>query len=436
MSLMTPAADDTPAADAGAAAVARPSLRSLTPAQRSAFVAAFLGWTLDAFDYFILVFVLKDVAHDFHVTVKVVSFALMITLACRPIGAFLFGLAADRFGRRVPLMVDVILFSAIELASGFAPNLATFLVLRGLFGVAMGGEWGLGASLALETCPAGLRGLLSGILQEGYAVGYLLAALIFPWVVPQHGWRWMFFIGALPALLSLFIRMQVKESPVWMETQRRQRAAAGEPRGSIAPLLKKNAGLFVYLVILMACFNFMSHGTQDLYPTFLQVQRRLSPGTVSAILIVANIGALIGGIFFGWLSQRVGRRRAIVLAALLALPVAPLWAFSRTPFLLAGGAFLMQFFVQGAWGVIPAHLTELSPNALRGTFTGFAYQVGNLIASVNSPIQTGIAERRRGDYAGALAATIGIVLVAVAVVTAYGSEASGAEFAAPQEDEA
>jgi len=299
-------------------------LRALTMDQRNAFLAAYLGWTLDAFDFFVVVFVLKDIEKEFHASPQQGASVLFATLACRPIGAFLFGAMADRYGRRVPLMIDVVLYSALELASGFAPSLTAFLVLRALFGVAMGGEWGLGASLALESTPAASRGLLSGILQQGYPVGYLLGAVLYPFVVPHLGWRWMFFIGTLPALLSLFIRSKVKESPVW------ERERSVRQRIDWRQALRQHGGLFVYLVLLMTAFTFMSHGTQDLYPKFLQVQRHFSPGTVSAIVIVYNLGALIGGIVVGTLSQRIGRRRAIVIFALLALPVIPLWAF-RTP---------------------------------------------------------------------------------------------------------
>ena len=398
-------------------------LKTLTSDQRNAFLAAYLGWTLDAFDFFVVVFVLKDIEKEFHASAQAGASILFATLACRPIGAFLFGAAADRFGRRIPLMVDVILYSALELASGFAPTLTAFLILRALFGVAMGGEWGLGASLALESTPAASRGLLSGILQQGYPVGYLLGAVIYPFVVPHLGWRWMFFIGALPALLSLFIRSKVKESPVWEQGQaKRERFDWGQA-------LRQHGTLFFYLILLMTAFTFMSHGTQDLYPKYLQVQRHFSDKTVSAIVIVYNLGALIGGIVVGTLSQRIGRRRAIVIFALLGVPIIPLWAFSHSPVQLALGAFLMQFCVQGAWGVIPAHLTELSPSAVRGTFTGLAYQLGNLLASTNANLQTKIAERHGGtqhpDYALGLASVILVVLLAVALVTGLGREARG-----------
>ena len=400
-------------------------LRALTTDQRNAFLAAYLGWTLDAFDFFVVVFVLKDIEKEFHASLQQGASIVFVTLACRPIGAFLFGALADRYGRRLPLMIDVILYSVLELASGFAPTLTTLLILRALFGVAMGGEWGLGASLALESTPKESRGLLSGILQQGYPVGYLLGAVVYPLIVPHHGWRWMFFLGALPALLSIFIRSKVKESPVW------ERGQMTREKFDWGQAIKQHGGLFAYLVLLMTAFTFMSHGTQDLYPKFLQVQRKFDARTVSNIVIIYNLGALIGGIAVGALSQRIGRRKAIIIFALMALPVIPLWAFSQSPVLLAVGAFLMQFCVQGAWGVIPAHLTELSPSAVRGTFIGFAYQLGNLLAAVNLNLQTKIAQQHGGekhpDYALGLSTVIFVVLLAVAAITALGKEKRGLE---------
>ena len=392
-------------------------LRALTPAQRNAFLASYLGWTLDAFDFFILVFVIPDVAKEFKVEKTAVTYAIFLTLAFRPVGALLFGWLGDRYGRRIPLLIDVVFYSVMELLSGFAPSLTAFLVLRAVFGIAMGGEWGLGASLAMETVPARTRGLLSGILQQGYPVGYLLAAVVFRYVYPALGWRWMFFIGVLPALLSLFIRFGVQESPAWVQRQKERVPT------NLGGALRQNLGLFCYMAVLMAAFNFMSHGTQDNYPTFLRVQQNFSPDTVSTIAIIYNIGAILGGIFFGALSQRIGRRRAIVIASLLALPVIPLWAYSHTAAMLALGAFAMQFFVQGAWGVIPAHLSELAPAALRGTFTGLAYQTGNLIASYNATLQSSIAAQQGGNYSLALAGVIGVALLVVALVTALGREA-------------
>jgi SHS family lactate transporter-like MFS transporter len=389
--------------------------------QRNAFVASFLGWTLDAFDFFIMVFILRSVAAEFGSNVKAVSVAVTLTLAMRPLGALVFGWLADAFGRRPVLMADILLFSVLELASAFAPTLASLLVLRAAFGFAMGGEWGIGASLTMETIPQSARGLASGLLQEGYAFGYLLAAVVYGLLFDTIGWRGMFMVGVLPALLVVYIRRNVEESPAWHRMR-------SHPRRPLSAVLRGNVGLFVYVVLLMTAFNFFSHGTQDLYPTFLQAQRGLPTRAVSTIAIIANVGAIVGGLIFGALSQRIGRRRAIVLAALLALPIIPLWGFSTSVVLLALGAFLIQIAVQGAWGVIPVHLNELSPDEVRGTFPGFAYQLGNLLASANATLQAAFAADRGGNYALALAVVAAGAAVAIALLTTVGPEAHGVEF--------
>ncbi|MGH6841618.1 MAG: MFS transporter, partial [Methylocella sp.] len=327
------------------------SLRSLTPNQRGAVIASYLGWTLDAFDFFILVFVLKDVAQEFGTDVETVTYAIFLTLAARPAGALLFGLAADRYGRRVTLMADILLFSMLEFASGLAPSLTIFLILRLAFGVAMGGEWGVGAALAMETIPPQTRGMVSGLLQTGYPSGYLLAAIAYFALYGLIGWRGMFMVGAAPALLVLYIRGKVEESPAFLarEAGRSASGAAALPR---ITELRAHVPRFLYAVLLMTAFNFLSHGTQDLYPAFLQLQHHFTPHTVGLIAIVYNIGAILGGLSFGALSQRIGRRRAIVVAALLTLPLIPAWAYGSGAVALAVGAFLMQFAVQGAWGVV------------------------------------------------------------------------------------
>jgi SHS family lactate transporter-like MFS transporter len=398
-------------------------LRSLTPKQRSAVMASYLGWTLDAFDFFIMVFVLKDIATEFHTEVSAIAEALFLTLALRPVGALIFGLAADRFGRRPTLMVDVLLYSAIEFASGFAPTLAVLLVLRAIYGVAMGGEWGVGASLVMETIPAKTRGVISGLLQAGYPSGYLLAAVANWGLHDIIGWRGLFMVGALPALLVLYIRRQVDESPAFTARQHVTK------KTSFGTILQRHWGLLIFSVLLMAAFNSFSHGSQDLYPTFLKVQLQFDTQTISWIAIVYNIGAMIGGLAFGALSQHIGRRWAIIIAALLALPVIPLWAFSTTPAMLAIGAFLMQVAVQGAWGVVPVYLNELSPEAIRGTFPGVVYQLGNLIASKNGVFQAKYAEAHGNNYALILAWTIGVVAVVIAVLTFFGRESRGTVFA-------
>lgn len=402
-------------------------LKALDRPQRAAFTASFLGWALDAYDFFLLTFVMKDIASDFAVKVSAISVALTLTLVARPVGAFVFGQLADRHGRRPVLMIDVALYSVLAVASAFSPNLVVLLVLRCLFGFAMGGEWGIGASLALETIPARSRGVVSGILQEGYPVGYFLAALA-NLALPHIGWRGLLATGAIPALLILYVRRHVPESPAWEAM--RERGEHLKPQ-SFLGAVKGHWGRLVYVVVLMTCFNYFSHGTQDLYPTFLKVQRAMSPAMVTVLTIVLNLGAVCGGLIFGALSERIGRRRAIVLGALLALPVIPLWAFGATPLMLGAGAFLIQIAVQGAWGVVPAHLNELSPPDARGTFPGFAYQLGNLFAAANAVLQARIAEAHGNNYGLALAIVCGVVAVALAVVTWFGPEAKGVAFAEP-----
>jgi SHS family lactate transporter-like MFS transporter len=397
--------------------------RRLTPVQRNTFTACFLGWSLDAFDFFILVFCLSAIATQFQTKVSVVTEAIFLTLAFRPVGAFLFGLMADKFGRRPTLMVDIIAYSVFELASAFAPSLKVFLISRALFGIAMGGEWGVGAALAFETLPAEGRGFFSGLLQEGYVVGYLLAALVYGTLFHYVGWRGMFVIGALPAFLVIYIRTKVDESPAWLQGKISRKAESHLGKDVLTYL-----GTFLFLALLMFAFNSFSHGTQDLYPTFLQKNHQFTPQTVGFIAIIANIGALLGGIFFGTWSEKVGRRRAIVTASLLAIPVIPLWAYSHSVLMLALGGFVMQFMVQGAWGVVPAHLNELSPPAVRGTFPGFAYQLGNLLSSRNSVLQAKLAEERySGRFAPVLALTVLIIASLVALVTWSGRERKGAD---------
>ncbi len=389
--------------------------------QRSALVASFLGWTLDAFDFFLMVFMLGAIAKEFGTDVKVVAVAITLTLAARPAGALVFGMLADRFGRRPVLMIDILLFSILEFASAFAPSIVALLVLRTAFGFAMGGEWGLGASLTMETIPPKARGIASGILQTGYPFGYLLASVVYGLLFDRIGWRGMFMVGVLPALLVLFIRRNVQESPAWNRMRER-------PTQSLMSVLKKRWPLFIYVVVLMTAFNLFSHGTQDLYPAFLQIQHKFTTHTVSIVSIIGNVGAITGGLAFGALSQRIGRRKAIVFGALIALPIIPLWAFSATPVLLGLGAFLMQVAVQGAWGVVPVHLNELSPDEVRGTFPGFAYQLGNLLASGNAALQAGFAASHGGNYAYALAVVAACAAVVIAVLTYFGPEKHGVMF--------
>ncbi|MTD54244.1 MFS transporter [Amycolatopsis pithecellobii] len=406
----------------------------LTSDQRNSFLAAVLGWTMDAFDYFIVVFVYADIAKSFGMQKADVVFITTATLIMRPVGALLFGLWADRVGRRIPLMVDVIFYSIVGFLCAFAPNFTVLLILRLLYGIGMGGEWGLGAALAMEKIPVKRRGFFSGLLQEGYSFGYLLASLASLVILHWAGlsWRWLFALSIVPALISLIIRARVKESEVWESARERLRVT----RTSIKDILldPKIIRRFIYLVLLMTAFNWMSHGTQDVYPTFLSSHTSggagLSTTTATWIAVVYNVGAITGGLVFGSLSERFGRRYTIAFCAVLGLPIVPLFALSQTAALLCLGSFLMQVVVQGAWGVIPAHLTEMSPDAIRGFYPGVTYQLGNCLAAFNLPIQEGLAESH--GYPFALTVTIIPVLLVVTVLTLVGKEAKGISFGSSQ----
>jgi len=404
-------------------------IRSLNRVQKNTFIACFLGWTLDALDFFLLTFVFVPVAHDFGKTIPQVTFAITLTLMMRPLGAFVFGWLGDRFGRRVPLMIDIVFYSVIELLTAFAPNFTTFLFLRALFGIGMGGEWGLGASLAMESLPTHTRGLFSGILQQGYAFGYLLAALVYWIVFPHFGWRGLFVVGALPALLVIYIRAHVPESPVW----ERNRASGKSSRIDLGRFIREHWLLLIYAALLMTAFNYMSHGTQDLYPTFLEKQRGFGVNEKSMITIVYAFGAIVGGAVVGFLSQRWGRRRCIILAATCGIFLIPAWILAPSTALLIAGGFLMQFMVQGAWGVVPVHLNELSPGEFRGTFPGLAYQLGNFAAAYAAQQQAWLAERFHGtdgkpNYALTMAAVECLVFLTIIFLAAIGPEKRGREF--------
>ena len=399
------------------------SLRtSLNSQQWHAVSASFLGWTLDAFGFFVAVFLVNTLAIQFHVPASKIIFTTAATLAMRPLGALIFGFLADRYGRRTPLMANVVFFSVVELLCGFSTNYTMFLVLRTIYGIGMGGEWGVGSSLAMESVPPKWRGTISGIVQSGYSCGYLLAAVAAKVVLPLWGWRAMFWAGGLPALLAFYIRWKVTETEAW-----KQNRMPGF--GLIAKAAAAHWKLFLYLIGMMALMNFLSHGTQDLYPHFLQsAPRSFSISTAANLAIFYNVGALVGALTFGRISERIGRRRSLVFATLLALCIIPAWAFGKSLTVLAIGAFLMQVGVQGAWGIIPAHLNELSPAAVRGLLPGLAYQLGNFVASPVNTIE--YALRDRWGYSWALAGFEIAVISLLALVVSLGPESKGKDFVA------
>ncbi|PYS52475.1 MAG: MFS transporter [Acidobacteria bacterium] len=438
----------------------------------NAVIASTVGWTLDSFDYFVVVMVLTEIANEFHRTNAEIALTLTITLAFRPVGAFIFGLLADRYGRRIPLMIDVVAYSMLSVASGLAPNFTAFLVLRALFGIAMGGEWGAGASLVMEKVSPRWRGLLSGVLQQGYTTGYMLASVAYFLVLPRFGWRAMFLVGGAPALLAFFIRSRVKESEVWEKTHRKDwsQLARGVKSnawiyilvGTIAAAAAKLAGLslagsafgiisvfvaaalilfmgdmtwkvaaghrrlFFYLVLFLTFMGFCGHGTQDMYPTFLKTQHGFSAQGAAIMTVIANLGALIGGILTGLISDHIGRRRSIGFGLTAAMLIVPLWAFSATTALLAAGGFLLQFTVHGAWGVVPAHISELAPDHIRGFLPGFAYQCGILLAGSVTYLEAVFAART--SYSNAMALTALVVFAGTVIIIAVGPEKKGVRF--------
>jgi SHS family lactate transporter-like MFS transporter len=397
--------------------------RTAAADQNATVAAGFLGWMLDAFDFFLVVMTLTAIGKEFGKSDAAIALSLTLTLAFRPVGAFIFGLLADRYGRKTPLMIDLVFYSVVEVLTGLAPNYTTFLILRALFGIGMGAEWGVGASLVMEKVPAQLRGVISGLLQQGYAAGYLLAAVAYLFVFPHWGWRPLFFIGGLPALLALFVRARVKESDVWRETRH-------ETWGHLGRAIASNWRLFLYLTILMALMIMVSHGTQDMYPTFLERDWGLGPAARAAVTAFSQVGALVGGVICGLYSDRLGRRRTIAVALAGALLMIPIWAFAPGTALLWLGAFMMQFFVQGAWGVIPAHITELSPDGVRGFLPGFAYQCGVALASQIPRVQALFAART--SYAQVMALSAGLVFIVAGIAATLGPERKGVVFGLPK----
>lgn len=384
------------------------------------FLVAFGGWALDGFDFFLVVFSLTAIGRTFNASDKTVALALTATLALRPVGAFLFGLIADRCGRRLPLTMNLVLFAVVELCTGFTHSFREFLLVRAIFGIVMGGQWGVGVSLAMEKAPVRLRGALSGLLQEGYAIGYLFAALAFFLIFDRFGWKPLFFLGPLPALAAAaYVAFNIEESAVWKRTRQANWRGLGRQFATHWKLL-------VYVTLLMMTLHMTSHGTQDLYPTFLERQWGVPARERAFLSAFSMIGGIAGALIVSTFSDRLGRRRSMVIALVGGLCVIPLWAFSVSLPLLILGGVLMQFCVQGAWGVLPAHLSEISPDSIRGSLPGLGNQCGVLLASGVVYLEAALV--RDGKYSNAMAGTAAIVFVLAILMTMIGRERRGAVF--------
>ncbi|MEO8735661.1 MAG: MFS transporter [Edaphobacter sp.] len=396
-----------------------------------AVTSGILGWVLDAFDFFVVVFLFDILAAHFHVSKAMVVYTLTLTLAMRPLGAFAFGALADRFGRKVPLIVCVLYFSSVTVLSGLSVNFTMFAIMRALYGFGMGGYWGIGASYAMESAPPRLRGMLSGMMQGGYPLGYLLAAIAMQTVAPRFGWRSVFFVGAPVAVLIAVLTSFAPESRIW----KIQRVSSMR---KIVRSLVTHKGIFVYLLVLMSVMLSLSHGTADLYPDFLKSLGDVTGRTVAGmkvlygIPVLYNIAAVIGAVLFGFLSEKIGRRYSIMLALGLALIAIPPWVFGHTIFWLAIGSCAMQMGSQGAFGVIPAHMNELSPASVRGLFPGFVYQLGMLIASPATMIELKLKDLL--GYSWALAAFATVVIVTLLFLFYFGPEAHGRDLSDPEVD--
>lgn len=383
---------------------------------RHVVAASFLAWMLDACDFFLVLFTLDNVAKSFNTSLESVLLAPTLTLITRPIGAYLCGRAADKYGRKPVMIITILVYSVIEVLSAFSPTLWMFLVLRTLFGIALGGEWGVGTSLIMESVPASWKGTASGILQAGYPAGYLLASIVFL-TLPIVGWRGLFILGGSAVFSALYIWLRVPESPDWLARQKAPKSHT-QPQQGLWSVVRQNIALCVFAVTLMAAFNFMSHGSQDLYPkVFLALERHIPAPSITLIVVLYNVAAIAGGLFFGVLSQRIGRQYAIAVAALLTIPLLPLWTLPQSAIWLTVGAVCIQFCIQGAWGVVPAYLSELSPASVRATFPGLAYQCGNLLAASNALLQTEIGRVLGRGLAPALMLTVGLAAVTVLVLT-------------------
>ncbi|RIA91583.1 major facilitator superfamily protein [Glomus cerebriforme] len=395
-------------------------LKSINKTQFITFLVSLLTWTFVSFDYFIVTFTLPYIAKDFKLRPSDVAVSITLMLTFRPLGALIFGLLSDRYGRKYPLMANIFIFSGLQLASGFAPNFLTYSITRAIFGLAMGGEWGLGAALTMEVLPLESRGLLSGVLQEGYALGFLLAAVVYYAVIIDWGWRATYYIGSFPVLLVIIIYFLVPESEEWKRQRTQHETSKSSSFKKVQLIIINHWKIFIFTTTLMTALNFIVHGSKDLYPTFLKVQLDFTPGQITFITIIANIGSIIGGLISGYICHFLGRKNAMITFIFLAGCFLPLYVIPRNYIILTIGAFAVYLCIGGGWGVIPVYLNEIAPIELRGTFPGLVFQLGTLLASSSAQIEAFFGEMlkedKSPDYGLTIACLTGTFVVIIIIL--------------------
>ena len=426
----------------------------LNAKQWNFFLLAFAGWTWDAFDFFTVSLTVTGMAKTFDKTTAQITWGITLVLMLRSVGAIIFGIWADRYGRKWPFVVNLFLFVVLELGTGFAQTYQQFLGIRALYGIAMGGLYGNAAATALEDCPAEARGIISGMLQQGYAFGYLLATAFSRALndTTSHAWRPLYWFGACPPVLIIIWRIFTPETDTFIERQKIRTAGDSVGKTFISEgkvAVRKHWVILTYLVLLMAGFNFMSHGSQDLYPTMLENQYNFDANAVTITQVVANLGAMTGGTVIGYSSQKLGRRFSIIYISIVGGAQLYHYTFISTEKIIAP-AFFEQFCVQGAWGVIPIHLMELSPGSFRTFTVGTSYQLGNLASSASSTIEATIGERfplsplvdaktgkttPRYNYGKVICIFMGCVYAYVIILTFFGPEYLGRKLDVKHDDD-
>jgi putative sialic acid transporter len=407
------------------------------------FFVGFFAWTADAFDFHALSIQTTKLAKWYHTTNTEITTAITLTLLLRSVGAAVFGLLGDRFGRKWPMVANMIILGVLQIATIYSATFQQFLAVRSLFGLFMGGVYGNAVAMALENCPTEARGLMSGIMQQGYSFGYVLAACANLGVGnATETWKTVFWVAAGLSIAAGLLRCCFPESKQFIEHKKTgQQVTASDFWKETKSMLAQEWRMVIYCIILMTWFNYYSHTSQDSYTTFMTDQKELAGLGPTRASIWMKTGACVGGTIIGYLSQWIGRRRAIVGAAFISACLIPAWILPTSETSLSVSGFAIQFFVQGAWGVIPIHLNELSPPAYRSSFPGITYQIGNMISSPSAQIVNAIAESNfvangSGELVSAYGPTMGIataiIAVGIMVTAGLGPERRGRSFdAAP-----